>query len=90
MLYNIHTYTYVINSCTLYMVIFLSQQCRVHQLLFYSLQIGDVKALPLPMACTLTQFQEGNKYHFAVRAVDTHERLGVFSDPSSIHLTKTV
>ncbi|XP_012939550.1 activating transcription factor 7-interacting protein 1 isoform X2 [Aplysia californica] len=49
-------------------------------------KVGDVKALPLPMACTLTQFQEGNKYHFAVRAVDQYGRSGVYSDPSTIFL----
>jgi hypothetical protein len=49
-------------------------------------KIGDVKALPLPMACTLTQFAEGNKYHFAVRAQDIHLRVGGYSAPQSISL----
>ncbi|KAJ3615113.1 hypothetical protein NHX12_018681, partial [Muraenolepis orangiensis] len=44
-------------------------------------KIGEVKALPLPMACTLTQFQSGSTYHFAVRAKDLYGRFGSFCEP---------
>jgi hypothetical protein len=44
-------------------------------------RIGEVKALPLPMACTLTQFQSGSTYHFAVRAKDIYGRFGSFCEP---------
>lgn len=52
-------------------------------------KIGVVKALPLPMACTLTQFSTGSRYQFAVRAVDSAEVAGPFSDPCLITLKST-
>ncbi len=51
-------------------------------------KIGVVRALPLPMACTLTQFVSGNSYHFAVLAVDVHGREGQMSNPCTVRLNK--
>ncbi|KAM3842406.1 activating transcription factor 7-interacting protein 1-like [Diretmus argenteus] len=47
-------------------------------------KIGEVEALPLPMACALTRFQSGSTYHFAVRAKDIYGRFGSFCEPQCI------
>lgn len=51
-------------------------------------KVGDIKALPLPMACYLSQFVEDETYHFIIRAVDSQKRLGDFSIPAGIKLQK--
>ena len=41
---------------------------------------SGIKALRLPMACTMTQFSSNNTYFFAVRAKDSEGRVGPFSN----------
>lgn len=52
-------------------------------------KIGIVNALPLPMACTLTQFATGNVYFFAVQPIDIYGREGEMSNPCIIRLNFT-
>ncbi|XP_069342238.1 activating transcription factor 7-interacting protein 2 [Eulemur rufifrons] len=47
-------------------------------------KIGEIKALPLPMACTLSQFLVSNKYYFTVQSKDIFGRYGPFCDIQSI------
>ncbi|XP_063790348.1 activating transcription factor 7-interacting protein 2 [Pseudophryne corroboree] len=46
-------------------------------------KIGEIKALPLPMACTLTQFVDDTTYYFAMRAKDASGRFGPLCDIQS-------
>ena len=50
-------------------------------------KVGDVKSIPLPMKCTLSQFKSGSTYSFAVRSKDAKGGVGQFSDVKIISLT---
>ena len=50
-------------------------------------KVGDVKSIPLPMKCTLSQFKVGSTYSFAVRSKDAVGAVGQFSDVKIISLT---
>uniref|UniRef100_A0A8C5JY18 Activating transcription factor 7 interacting protein 2 n=1 Tax=Jaculus jaculus TaxID=51337 RepID=A0A8C5JY18_JACJA len=43
-------------------------------------KIGEIKALPLPMACTLSQFLTASKYYFTIQSKDIFGRYGPFCD----------
>ncbi|XP_037363512.1 activating transcription factor 7-interacting protein 2 [Talpa occidentalis] len=47
-------------------------------------KIGEIKALPLPMACTLSQFLASKKYYFTVQSKDIFGRYGPFCDIKAI------
>lgn len=49
-------------------------------------KIGEIKALPLPMACTLTQFIDDATYSFVLRAKDACGRFGPLCDIQSTTL----
>ena len=49
-------------------------------------QIGSVKALALPMQCTLTQFVAGRRYYLAIRSVDVHGNAGELSSECYVDL----
>ena len=49
-------------------------------------KIEDIEALPLPMACTLTQVLPNSAYHFALLGVDIYGRRGPISNPCTIKL----
>ncbi|XP_067407399.1 activating transcription factor 7-interacting protein 2 isoform X2 [Emydura macquarii macquarii] len=49
-------------------------------------KIGEIKALPLPMACSLSQFTASKKYYFTIQSKDVCGRYGPFCDIQSIAL----
>ncbi|KAF4015579.1 hypothetical protein G4228_007482 [Cervus hanglu yarkandensis] len=62
--------------------LFLCHESPSNQLIWK--KIGEIKALPLPMACTLSQFLASRKYYFTVQSKDIFGRYGPFCDIKSI------
>ncbi|XP_062443956.1 activating transcription factor 7-interacting protein 2 [Rhea pennata] len=50
-------------------------------------KIGKIRALPLPMACSLSQFTIPETYYFAIQSKDVCGRYGPFCDIQSITLS---
>ncbi|XP_025917671.1 activating transcription factor 7-interacting protein 2 [Apteryx rowi] len=50
-------------------------------------KIGKIRALPLPMACSLSQFTIPKTYYFAIQSKDICGRYGPFCDIQSITLS---
>ena len=49
--------------------------------------VGTLTAMPLPMACSLTEFEPGMTYYFSVRAVDIYGCKGKLSPPCKVTIT---
>ena len=49
----------------------------------------DILASRLPIAGRLSHFALGNRYHFAVRAIDKDARMGPFSQPQTAFFPKS-
>ncbi|CAK6444701.1 unnamed protein product [Pipistrellus nathusii] len=47
-------------------------------------KVGEIKALPLPMACTLSQFLDSKRYYFALQSKDIFGRYGPFCDIKAV------
>lgn len=50
-------------------------------------KVGDVVALPLPMACTLTSVLPNNVYYFIVRSKDRYNRCSEWSNVANAYVT---
>ncbi|XP_019395639.1 PREDICTED: activating transcription factor 7-interacting protein 2 [Crocodylus porosus] len=66
--------------------LFLFHESSNHRTVSQWKKIGEIKALPLPMACSLSQFTVLKKYYFTIQAKDVCGRYGPFCDIQSITL----
>lgn len=47
-------------------------------------KIAEIKALPLPMGCTLSEFFASSRYYFTIQSKDIFGRYGPFCDIKSL------